>query len=235
MDYGGENFTEGALMPQKRRGAEVAMSILVNLLLVILAGLIVMYFLLSPIPVSGTSMLNTIESGENVLVLKSFYSVERGDIVIVDLEKADRRSDDGVDLIIKRAVALEGDRFAFIYRPEPQSAKLDLWLKRAGETEFQKPDEPYTLDADMLYSSRIFVAFQVLPPGTTPDDQNSTLVGAGQLLALGDNRNISLDSRFHGLFDLKDLHGKFLMILDDNAFLNAFFNFMYTIKPQGGA
>ncbi len=58
------------------------------------------YTTFASIPVSGKSMLPTVESGDNVLVIRKFVSYERGDVVVFKGEDKN---------LIKRIIAVGGD------------------------------------------------------------------------------------------------------------------------------
>lgn len=206
-------------------------SIVTNVALYVMMLLIIMYVMIVPVPISGTSMLNTIESGETAVVQKHLYSVKRGDIVIVDLVAAGKHAAGSpVELIIKRVVAVGGDSFAFKFTGEKHANKpvIGLYLKKSGESEYTLVDEKDSIKEPMTNTARFTesAVFRILKETEAITDENATLVGKNRLLVLGDNRDISIDSRRHGLFPVGTLYGKYLKSVD-SAFLDGFFKILY--------
>ncbi len=152
--------------------------------LVILAGVVILVrvYVFSPVIVSGTSMDPTLEDGERVISLK-FTKIKRFDIVTF------QAPDDPTKNYIKRVIAFPGETVEY----KEDTLYIDG----------KKYDEPY-LDE---YKSK-------MPTGTplTNDFSLETLFGSstvpkGSLFVLGDNRQISKDSRIIGFINSKKILG----------------------------
>ncbi|GFD75017.1 signal peptidase I [Alteromonas sp. KUL150] len=149
------------------------------------------------------SMEPTIYVGDRVIVDKSAYTLEipftdvvlaktgavnRGDIVIINSHAADTR-------LIKRVVAVEGD-----------TVQLE-------ENRLSINDEKASVEAkgSSLFLENILghtrtIALNPLP--SPAKSFNAVTVPKGHVLALGDNRNNSVDSRYYGFIPVEEIQGK---------------------------
>lgn len=189
----------------------VFISVMTGLMLV----LVVVYAMLEPVLVSGTSMENSYHSGDTVLINKAVSSPERGDIVVVG---------HGDGNLIKRVVAVEGDRVGFVVDGD---GKISLYLDRGNG--FEKQDEPFVKE-DMRLTPAATAVFKAIEPQDSLDELNETssyTVSDGCFFALGDNRNISLDSRCYGEFRESDIVGRVIATVEPNSFLDAFVGVLY--------
>lgn len=74
---------------------------------IILSIILIRTFIITPVKVNGTSMINTLENGEIMLLNKieyKFTDIERFDIVVVDTEDSK---------IIKRVIGLPGETLKY--------------------------------------------------------------------------------------------------------------------------
>lgn len=149
------------------------------------------------------SMEPTIYVGDRVVVDKSAYTLEipftdvvlaktgevnRGDIVIINSHAADTR-------LIKRVVAVEGDTV----RLEENRLSINgekASVEAKGSSLFQE---------NILGHTRT-IALNPLP--SPAKSFNSVTVPKGHVLALGDNRNNSVDSRYYGFIPVEEIQGK---------------------------
>jgi len=149
------------------------------------------------------SMEPTIQVGDRVVVDKSAYTlelpftntiiaqtgnIERGDIVIIDSNAANTR-------LIKRVIAVEGDK-----------VKLEnnvLFIN--GEKAALLPATDHAFSEAILGHTRTIA----LKPLSSPLESFGIItVPENHVLAMGDNRNNSLDSRYYGFFPVKEVQGK---------------------------
>lgn len=149
------------------------------------------------------SMEPTIYVGDRVIVDKSAYTLEipftdvvlaktgavnRGDIVIINSHAADTR-------LIKRVVAVEGDTV----RLEENRLSIN------GEKASVEAKGSSLFLENILGHTRT-IALNPLP--SPAKSFNSVTVPKGNVLALGDNRNNSVDSRYYGFVPVEEIQGK---------------------------
>lgn len=142
--------------------------------------LILRLFVFEAFFVRGDSMAPTILSGDFVLVSKLAY--------IGDLEP--ERTDIIVAIprvlpqkVVKRVIGLPGERFEIVNER--------IVIKNSRTDEGVAIDEPY-------------LEF----PNTPEVGKVKTNIDPGEYFALGDNRNVSIDSRELGMIDEWDIKGK---------------------------
>ena len=149
------------------------------------------------------SMEPTIYVGDRVIVDKSAYTLEipftdvvlaktgavnRGDIVIINSHAADTR-------LIKRVVAVEGDTV----RLEENRLSIN------GEKASVEAKGSSLFLENILGHTRT-IALNPLP--SPAKSFNAVTVPKGHVLALGDNRNNSVDSRYYGFVPVEEIQGK---------------------------
>ena len=143
------------------------------------------------VTVSGDSMKMTLFSGEDYLM--KYYregdELERGDVIVVDVR--DYPECKGVNFLIKRLIAVEGDSLYCRYG--------QIYIKYAGEENYQLLEEStayYMMNKKNYHFSEY-------------------TVGEGEIFFLGDNRQNSLDSRYKDdgshlkdrLYKVEDIYG----------------------------
>jgi len=149
------------------------------------------------------SMEPTIYVGDRVIVDKSAYTLEipftdvvlaktgavnRGDIVIINSHAADTR-------LIKRVVAVEGDTVRF------EENRLSINGEKASVEA-----KGSSLFLENILGHTRTIALNPLP--SPAKSFNSVTVPKGHVLALGDNRNNSVDSRYYGFIPVEEIQGK---------------------------
>ena len=134
-------------------------------------------FLVSPFQVEGSSMTDTLEDNEYIIINKLAYYIgdpERGDIVVFRPPNEPRK------YYVKRVIGLPGDdviiRGGYVY------------LQQAGSDEEIKIDEPYLDERNQGHTYKH-------PPASGDTSEDRYTVPEGQYFVMGDNRQGSLDSR----------------------------------------
>lgn len=177
----------------KRRGYKSptsrATSIMMLLVVFVFVMLIAMF---GYVPVSGTSMLPTIKSSGDAVIIFKYAAIERGDIVIVDNHDLSLHHSD--KLLIKRVIAIEGDHISF----KPNSDGY-LVLKING-VEYK---ESYI--KKVLHVNEVDNRSKRVETGIT--------VPKGHVYVMGDNRLTSHDSRNFGCISIDRLIGEAVLIL----------------------
>ena len=138
-----------------------------------------------PFNIPTNSMKNTLQTGDMIFADMDYYKsmkVKRNDIVIFDAPESPHK------LIIKRAIAFEGERISIV------NGKIFI-----NEKEY-KEDNP-----NIIYENDIYSDF---PETTIPKDH---------IFFLGDNRPNSLDSRMFGSIPEESVRGKPLYIYFSNS------------------
>ncbi|WP_251182799.1 signal peptidase I [Anaerocaecibacter muris] len=191
-------------------------------LIFLLLGFIVFFYFLSFVPITGESMENTMYDKQYCLVLRKCFDVERGDIVTIDTANNGEKE----HLIVKRVVGTAGDKLVFMVSQDKKF--VDLYRCNADGSYFQKINEPYIKER-MKASSPVYSTVNLLPHDENltsfniNDPDNAYLlsqlsdyiitVNPNCVYFLGDNRNISRDSRYYGMRTLNKVTAKVLCVL----------------------
>ncbi len=193
----------------KKKWYVIALSILLDVLIVLLLGLIALFIFISPVKIQGSSMENTLYNGQLVATWRfapSSYNV--GDVVTIQLDNK---------IIIKRIVAVGGEEIAFAY----DDGGICLFKRKNGE--WIKQNESYTKgkSTNKLNYSSI----------TVYDDATSItegiMVEKGKVFVLGDNRDNSMDSRSYGQFKTSNIISKMVFNISENGFVNFIFTVLF--------
>lgn len=169
-----------------------------TIIIAILIALFIRTFIVQAFKIPSGSMKETLLVGDHILVNKFIYGVkipflrktivpvndpQRGDIVVF-IYPMDRSKD-----FIKRVIAVGGDT-------------IEIRDKRIYIN-----GEPYQ-DGHGCYQDNLIIPRSIQPR----DNFGPVTVPEGSLFVMGDNRDQSLDSRFWGFVELKDVLGKAFII-----------------------
>ena len=102
-----DNFGESSENPLRtkriNRGVTAAIGVI---LVVLIAAIVVLFFIVTPYAVSGASMQPTLQDGDHIMVLKVGFEIERGDIILFERPGSDYPP-------VKRVIAMGGDTVSF--------------------------------------------------------------------------------------------------------------------------
>ena len=144
--------------------------------------------------VSGPSMNNTLLHGERLLVSNLFYSPDTGDVIV--FHQTSETSDAFNEPIVKRVIATEGE---FV--------KIDY----AANKVYVSSDDNFTEDEVLDESSYLYLSNGVWKEANK--EPQIWEVPEGHLFVMGDNRNVSADSRYYEIefVDVRRVLGKVLL------------------------
>ena len=156
-----------------------------SVVLALVTCVLIFIFGVRVVGVEGTSMINTLENGDRILISNLFYEPEAGDIVVL------RKLSFSKDPIVKRVIATEG-----------QWVDIDFHagIVYVGDRrdDLQPLEEPY-----------------VFTPTNVPEGVKFPLeVQENCIFVMGDNRNDSKDSRNPeiGQVDCREVLGKVIFL-----------------------
>jgi signal peptidase I len=169
---------------------------LIEVLALAVALYIVITICLQTVRVDGPSMIPTLQNNDLLFADKLTYNLhapERGDIVVL------RQPGDVNRDIIKRIIGLPGDTIEIdgtyhMVNGQPRPAVL---IKPAGASAFQVLPEPYL--PDQTKDPWTDVDFCCDSAGKATKTPEALTIPRDRFFVMGDNRNVSLDSRYIGL------------------------------------
>lgn len=237
------DLCDGELLFNRDDGARKIINAFLYVLVVILTALVIFFYLFKLTPVTGSSMETTIHDGQTVFMMRNGYTVSRGDIVTLEFP-----AEEDERYIIKRVVALEGDKVLFV--KDENGKNYSLYLCKEGEARFNKLDEPYIKEKMLVskfyggdigiglidyYSESSIVSIDMTETPTENDrrrlktliENNCLTVDKNSVFFLGDNRNNSNDSRLFGTKPLNDVSGKLITTLEPNSTTEKFLWFLF--------
>lgn len=205
--------------PPEEKQQETTVEFLASLASVLVVGLFIITFILQAFEIPSSSMENTLLIGDHVFVnreqfapstrwvgpLIHYRNIKRGDIIVF-LSPAEP----GL-YVVKRIMGVPGDHIHL----------KDGVVYRNGE----KLDEPYVIHTGAVAFDPYRDNFPSIPPSdafnvfpewqlTLPNNiQNGELVvPADSYFAMGDNRDVSYDSRYWGFIPKENVIGRPMFI-----------------------
>lgn len=150
----------------------------------VIAVVVLLTFAFKVVTINGPSMLDTLHSGDKVIISSLFYSAKRGDVVVISRNYENAFSGENIEEpIIKRVIATEG-----------QTVNIDF-EKGIVYVDGEALNEPYTRTPTNLSEGVVF-------PVTVPENC---------VFVLGDNRNDSTDSRDPNIGDEGMIDERYIM------------------------
>jgi len=175
---------------KKERRYRVVNILLMCLIVALLVALIVFSTTLTTMLVKGDSMQPNLLDGNRILLVKHHFTLDYGDIVVIDRGgSADDR------YIVKRVVGKSGDVVKF-------DVEKKLWVRNGKPITDDYFDGEYS-DSYLVSSS---IENELKGEGFKVPDNG--------IFVLGDNRNISNDSRQNGAFAMKKVVGKVIHVFN---------------------
>ncbi len=194
----------------KKKWYVIALNILLDLLIVFILGITALFIFIAPVKIQGASMENSLYDGQLVATWRfapSSYSV--GDVVTIQMEDK---------IIIKRIVAVEGEKIAFAY----DDGGICLFKYKNGE--WVKQNESYVKEKSTVVNG-LFVGITVYTDVSKITD--GITIEKGKVFVLGDNRNVSVDSRKYGQFKTSNIISKMVFNISENGFMNFIFTILF--------
>jgi len=167
----------------------------------LLIAVFIKTFLFQAFWIPSSSMENTLEINDRVLVNKLSYrfgDIQRGDVVVFDDPNGEPSDESVVGAILRNlreSVGLSTPKSEFIKRV----------VGISGDT--------VEISGGVLVVNGEAINEPYLPPRTDMPDFGPATVGDGELFVMGDNRNASQDSRIFGTVDAGGVVGQAFVII----------------------
>ena len=206
--------------PQPEKPRETTVEFIASLAAVLVTGLFIITFIVQAFEIPSSSMENTLLIGDHVFVNREqlaprttwlgpmlpYRQIHRGDIVVFLSP-----SEQGL-YVVKRIIGIPGDRIHLrdgaVYR---NGEKLDepYVIHQTGENSYDayRDNFPSVPPPEV---GNVTAEWQMLLPQHIQGDD--VVVPANSYFGMGDNRDVSLDSRFWGFIPQRNVIGRPMFI-----------------------
>ena len=171
--------TENNDSGKAKRVAREILGYIIAIVSAVIVAILIRLFIFEPFIVPTPSMEPTLLVGDKVIINKLAYKlgeVKNGDII------AFHSTTEGEKELVKRAIAVEGDRIVL-------TSEGEIYVND------EKVIEDYIQPGqDLSYLNQEFI------------------VGPDEIFVMGDNRNNSFDSRYFGMIPEENVFGEFLIV-----------------------
>jgi len=199
-------FDEGAATKPTRTKRKKSLPFWLELPLLILVALVIAVviktFLVQAFWIPSSSMEDTLQVNDRVLVNKLAYrlgELDRGHIVVFDDPRGTPATNEGFLTAITRNVA------EAIGLSTPRSEFIKRVIGLPGDT-IEVRDNGVIVNGQRLIEPYV-------KPGSRMPDFGPVTVPAGEVFVMGDNRSASQDSRFFGAIPTEDIVGRAFLII----------------------
>ncbi|MCY4177029.1 MAG: signal peptidase I [Endozoicomonadaceae bacterium] len=199
-----------------------------SILPVLLFVLIVRSFLYAPFKIPSGSMIPTLKIGDHILVSKFAYGLrlpyfgnkivsiaepKRGDIIVFSSTDEFSRQNNGVtEDLIKRLVGMPGDHIRYegknLYINGELISKKFIITEKGSYDASLEGAYPYDVYKEALGKH----SFNVINYPVVNAPSGSWTVPKGMYFMMGDNRDLSDDSRYWGFVPEKNIIGKAIVV-----------------------
>lgn len=155
-------------------------------IIILLFIIIIRTFIASPMSVSGTSMVPTLENGDYVLLYKlkmKTKGINRFDIIVINNKEG---------ILVKRIIGLPGETLKYRVYEEDGVQKNELTID--GKV------IPEEFISDEYKNNTCYYKNQLC-------SEDGVTLGDNEYFVMGDNRLASKDSRIIGIIDAKEIKG----------------------------
>lgn len=182
-----------------------------NIEVFIVAALLALFirtFVVQAFKIPSSSMKETLQIGDHLLVNKFIYGVK-------------------LPFVMKTIIPVthpeKGDIVVFKFPEDPEKDFIKRTVAVAGDTIEIKNKKVYVNGEPQEHPYAVFKDQNIIPPcndfqnsmgfdGCNKDNYGPVTVPENKIFVMGDNRDHSYDSRFWGFVDLKVVKGKAFMI-----------------------
>ncbi len=154
-------------------------------------------YVFSSVVVSGTSMENTLKSGD-LLIVDKLREPKRGDIVVFYVATIDDNGNITYELNEK------GEKIFYIKRIIADSGDTIYWIDGNVSIEYETDEGRYHVDLSETYTKDKSSTYSMDPLG---DNAKGISVPENKVFVMGDNRKVSKDSREIGFVDKRLILG----------------------------